>query len=109
MPTPQPALRALLLDQLLLPPATTDATLLARTIGWFKTPGLRDLGQGAPYFHTGQMDELEDVIAHYAKFSARARLGLVRNPAPELFGIALIDDDKAALAAFLRSLNEDYE
>lgn len=109
VPTPQPALRALLLAQLALPPATTDDDLLPRTIAWFKAPGLRDLGQGAPYFHTGAADALEDVLAHYERFSTRARAGLVRNPAPELLGVALVDEDRAALAAFLRALNEDYE
>jgi hypothetical protein len=33
----------------------------------------------------------------------------VRNAAPELEGIALVPHDLDALAAFLRSLNEDYE
>jgi hypothetical protein len=33
----------------------------------------------------------------------------MRNPAPELNGMALGGADMAALAAFLRSLNEDYE
>jgi hypothetical protein len=33
----------------------------------------------------------------------------MRNPAPELKGMALTGPDIAALAAFLRSLNEDYE
>jgi hypothetical protein len=33
----------------------------------------------------------------------------LRNGAPELRGIALTAGDRAALAAFLRSLDEDYE
>jgi len=109
IPRPQVAMRALLLEQLALPPATTDDALLPRTIAWFKTPGLRDLGQSAPYFHTGAADALEDVIAHYGRLSTRARAGVVRNAAPELLGVALVPGDTAALAAFLRALNEDYE
>ena len=38
-----------------------------------------------------------------------ARAGRMRNPAPELAGIALTRSNVAALAAFLRALNEDYE
>ena len=41
--------------------------------------------------------------------AALARAGRMRNPAPELRGIALTSSDVTALAAFLRSLNEDYE
>lgn len=109
VPTPQAALRAGILEQLDLPDSTTDDDLLPRTIAWFKTPGLRDLGQSAPYFHTGRKDAIEDVIRHYAQFSDLARGGSVRNAAPEISGIFLSDADLAPLAAFLRSLNEDYE
>lgn len=41
--------------------------------------------------------------------SDQARAGTLRNGAPELHGIALKAGDAAALAAFLRSLNEDYQ
>mgnify|MGYP006388308041 CR=1 FL=1 len=49
------------------------------------------------------------MLRHYRRFSGLARAGLVRNGAPELLGIALGDEDVAALSAFLRSLDEDYE
>lgn len=86
----------------------TAAALLPRTIGAFKTPGLRDLSHSDPYFHHGQVDTLEEVIAFYARLSALAREGKVRNPDPALLGIALTGADLAPLAGFLRSLNEDY-
>jgi cytochrome c peroxidase len=82
---------------------------LQRAIARFKTPGLRDLGHSNPYLHTGQADTLEQVLGLYARFSALARAGAMRNPAPELAGIALTPADVSALAAFLRSLDEDYE
>ncbi len=85
------------------------ASLLPRTIGAFKTPGLRDLGDSAPYLHHGQADTLEDVLDFYRRFSALAREGKVRNAAPELQGIALVPADVVPLAAFLRALDEDYE
>jgi cytochrome c peroxidase len=75
----------------------------------FKTPGLRDLGQSAPYLHTGQEDTLEAVVDFYIRASALARAEALRNAAPELSGVALTGDDVTPLAAFLRALNEDYD
>jgi cytochrome c peroxidase len=83
--------------------------LLDLAIARFKTPALRDLGHSAPYLHTGRADTLEQILGLYAQFSSLARGGRMRNPAPELSGMALGGADVAALAAFLRSLNEDYE
>jgi hypothetical protein len=54
------------------------------------------------------MNTLENVISFYQKFSGFARSGAVRNSAPELRGIFLDNTSVAPLAAFLRSLNEDY-
>jgi len=83
--------------------------LLERSIAAFKTPGLRDLGHAAPYMHNGQLDTLEAVIGFYIDVSAQAREGRLRNPAPALQGIRLSAEDVQPIAAFLRSLNEDYE
>ncbi len=85
-----------------------DARLDA-AIARFKTPGLRDLGHSGPYMHNGAFDSLEDAVGFYVGASASQRAGELRNGAPELVGIELGPDDVAALAAFLRSLNEDYE
>lgn len=82
--------------------------LLARTIGQFKTPGLRDLGHSAPYSHTGQADTLEDVIRGYIKNAELRREGELRNGDRRLKGIALTEHDIAPLVKFLKSLNEDY-
>jgi hypothetical protein len=82
--------------------------LLDAALGLFKTPGLRDLGHSEPYLHTGRKDSLEDVIAFYRDVSNSQRAGLLRNGARELAGIALLPDDVAPLAAFLRALDEDY-
>lgn len=86
-----------------------DAMLLPRTIGLFKTPSLRGLAFSGPYLHNGRKDSLEEVIAFYIRMARLTREGKVRNAAPELSGILLKEDDIAPLAAFLRSLNEDYE
>lgn len=82
--------------------------LLDAALGLFKTAGLRDLSHSDPYLHTGGKNTLEDVVAFYRDMSNSARAGLLRNGAHELGGIALKPDDVAPLAAFLRSLDEDY-
>jgi hypothetical protein len=63
--------------------------LLPKTIALFKTPGLRDLGHSAPYFHTGRQETIEDVVGFYKRIAELARIGEVRNGAPELAGITL--------------------
>lgn len=104
---PQPQAR--LLRALTGGTPATFAALLPKTIARFKTPGLRDLADSAPYLHTGGKDTIEDVLEFYRVFAAKARAGEVRNAAPELRGMALVPHDIAPLAAFLRALNEDYE
>jgi hypothetical protein len=105
LPKPQRGLRDLLAEE----GAGSKRALLDRSIARFKTLGLRELGQSAPYLHTGRMDSVEDVIRFYIDSSTGARAGTLRNPAPELSNIDLTEADVAPLAAFLRSLNEDYE
>ena len=87
----------------------TPAEVIEKTIARFKTSGLRDLGHSAPYLHNGAKDTLEDVVKFYAASSALAREGALRNAAPELRSVFLTPGDAEPLAAFLRSLNEDYE
>jgi hypothetical protein len=89
-------------------PAPTPTEGLPRTIALFKTASVRDLSHSGPYLHTGRMDSLEEVIQFYVNFSRKARQGGVRNAAPELKEIRLNQSAIAPLAAFLRSLNEDY-
>jgi cytochrome c peroxidase len=103
VPRPQARLRTLLGCQ-----ETPTEGDLAKTIALFKTPTLRDLGQSAPYFHTGAKDSLEAVLQHYIDFSALARAGKVRNGDRELARIQLDPAAVEPLRAFLRSLNEDY-
>ena len=67
--------------------------------GKFKTPTLREVVRTAPYMHDGSLATLEDVVNFYAN-------GGRKNPYldSELHPLKLTDDDKDALAAFLRSL-----
>jgi len=82
--------------------------VLPQMIARFKTPTLRDLGQSAPYLHTGRMDAIENVLTFYQQFSELSRQGKVRNADPELLKIQIENPDIAPLAAFIRALNEDY-
>lgn len=74
----------------------------------FKTASVRDLGHSNPYFHSDAFDTIEDALHFYVDVSALARAGKLRNGSPEIAGIHLAPKDIAPLAAFLRSLNEDY-
>lgn len=106
-PNPQPTLRALLCEP--GGQSCDAASLLPQTIARFKTPGLRDLGHSAPYLHDGSQDRIEDVIAFYLRSAQLARAGKLRNGAEELQSIDMGSEDMAALTAFLKALNEDYE
>lgn len=109
-PRPQQRIfRMLCEEQIKSPRLCIPSRMLKESIALFKTPGLRDLSHGAPYFHNGQADTFEDVIASYIKNSALARQGRLRNGDPRLKNIALTGNDIKPLAAFLRALNEDYE
>ncbi len=88
---------------------TSPDALVDAAVGLFKTPGLRTLGQSAPYLHTGDKDRIEDVVRFYVKMSGLARSGQLRNGAPELRDMLIGEADVAPLSAFLRALNEDYE
>jgi cytochrome c peroxidase len=107
LPGAQAAVRAEVTARLSLAPDTPDDVLLPLTIGWMKTPPLRDLGHSGPYFHGGHVDTLEEVVQHYRAVGLSASTGLVRNAAPELAGIRLDVPDLADVAAFLRALDED--
>jgi cytochrome c peroxidase len=41
-------------------------------LGAFRTPGLRNVAQRAPYMHAGQLASLEDVVSHYVSAPAAA-------------------------------------
>lgn len=83
--------------------------VLTRALARFKTTGLRDLGQTGPYLHTGRFKTLDEVLRFYQRVTELAREGKLRNAPEEFAGVRLDAADVAALAAFLRALNEDYE
>jgi len=104
LPKPQQALTQILCGN---KPCESEA-VLPLTVALFKTASVRDLGQSNPYFHSGVADTIEDALHCYITTSKLAREGKLRNGSPEIAGIHLTASDIAPLAAFLRSLNEDY-
>lgn len=108
MPTPQSKIRTILCDED-QPCSASQSDLLNRAVARFKTPGLRDLGHSAPFMHNGQFDTLDDVLTFYRDMATLARAEQLRNGAAQLQGIALNPNDLRPLAAFLQSLNEDYQ
>lgn len=71
-------------------------------IGRFVTPSLWDVGQTAPYMHSGVFATLDDVVAFYD-----AGGGTAENRSPLLRPLGLSDAEKADLVAFLESLTGD--
>jgi cytochrome c peroxidase len=109
-PKPQAAMAEILCATAI--PAATPCVpnaVLPFTIASFKTPSIRDLGHSEPYFHSGAAETIEEVLLFYVKVSALARDGTLRNGSRELLDMRLNAGDVRPLAAFLRSLNEDYQ
>ncbi len=104
LPKPQKALAEIFCGNRPCDPAST----LPLTLAFFKTASVRDLGQSNPYFHSGAASTIEDALHFYVTASGLARAGKLRNGSPELADIHLTRSDVPPLAAFLRSLNEDY-
>jgi cytochrome c peroxidase len=65
----------------------------------FKTPGLRNVAQTAPYMHAGQFETLAQVLGHYDQ-APPAPLGQT-----EVSPLNLTGTELAQLEAFLRSLS----
>ncbi len=72
----------------------------------FATPSLRNLGLTAPYMHDGRFGTLEEVVEHYNSEihpSETLDPNLAKHPAG---GLGLSAEDKAALVAFLKTLDD---
>jgi cytochrome c peroxidase len=104
LPKPQQALIEILCGDKSCEPQS----ILPLTVGLFKTASVRDLGQSNPYFHSGAFDTVEDALQFYLTTSELAHAGKLHNGSPEIAGISIAATDIPPLAAFLRSLNEDY-
>jgi cytochrome c peroxidase len=71
----------------------------AEDIGAFKTPTLREISRTAPYMHDGRFKTLAEVVEFYNG-------GGIKNPFLDntIIPLELIEQEKADLVAFLRSL-----
>ena len=91
-----------------------EATRIPRHLYQFRTPPLRNVTLTAPYFHSGAVASLEDAIAlHLAppdpspyetEAEAARRASFSRTLRR---GVALDEDERASLLAFLQSLEDD--
>jgi cytochrome c peroxidase len=71
--------------------------------GLFRTPQLLNVEATGPYFHTGQVKTLEEVVEHYNRGGGSSgSFAGVRDP--KLRPLLLSDVEKADLVAFLKSL-----
>lgn len=68
----------------------------------FKTPGLRNIDQRAPYMHDGSLATLADVVEHYDD-------GGMRRPSlsDDMKPLSLTAQEKKDLVAFMESLTSD--
>ena len=90
-----------------------EATRIPRNLYQFRTPPLRNVTLTAPYFHSGAVTSLADAIAlHLAPPAAspnESEADALRRASfsPMLRrGIALSEDERASLLAFLHSLED---
>ncbi|SDL58342.1 cytochrome c peroxidase [Pedobacter sp. ok626] len=82
------------------------ATLIETDKYKFKVPSLRNLQYTAPYMHDGRFLSLAGVLEYYhSEVQATPNLDPVLNQNGKL-GIALKEDQKAKLTAFLNTLND---
>jgi cytochrome c peroxidase len=70
----------------------------------FKTPGLRNIDQRAPYMHDGSLATLAEVVDHYDQ-------GGIRRPSlsEEMQPLGLTSQEKQDLIAFMKTLTSDDE
>lgn len=83
-----------------------EITLNPNDRGKFKVPSLRNVAVSAPYMHNGKLSKLEDVLDFYASgvHDSPTLDPLLKNN--DQFGIALIEDEKKKLIAFLKTLTD---
>lgn len=89
-----------------------DVTGLPDDRGKFKTPTLRNIELTAPYMHDGRFATLEEVLDHYNEHVdiTRTDIDLLMqdtNNNPSKSFLALTDDEKKAIIAFLKTLTDE--
>ena len=82
-----------------------EKTGLAKDMGTFKMPTLRNVALTAPYMHDGRFQTLEQVVDHYNKGAKKHPNIGVQIPNGG-YGF-LTEADKAAIVAFLKTLTDE--
>ena len=88
--------------------SATDAQLLDRSVGVFRTKTVRDIDDSGPWLHSGHFNTLDNVVLFYHHAGEFARDGTLRNADPQMQNIALDHPELPDLILFLQSLDEDY-
>jgi cytochrome c peroxidase len=91
-----------------------ELTGLAKDMGRFKAPTLRNITLTAPYMHDGSIATLSSVLDHYAAGGRTIDEGPnagegAKNPLkdPLIRGFTLTDDERVSVLAFLATLTDD--
>ncbi|MGQ0594391.1 MAG: cytochrome-c peroxidase [Gammaproteobacteria bacterium] len=84
-------------DQLLIDRVAVD--------GSFKTPGLRNVAETAPYFHNGGFASLREVVQFYNRGGNFCRFNR-DDLDPDIQGLELTEEEEQNLVAFLISLTD---
>jgi cytochrome c peroxidase len=74
-----------------------------KNYGEFRVPGLRNVGNTAPYMHNGSLATLRDVVQHYSELNEER---LHQDGERVLKPLKLTESEVADLVAFLESLSE---
>lgn len=77
--------------------------------GLFKSPSLRNVGARPPYMHDGRFATLEQVVEHYnsgVQMSPNLHPALIDSATNQPKRLNLSEVDKAALVAFLKTLDD---
>jgi cytochrome c peroxidase len=83
-----------------------EKTLLAKDMGTFKMPSLRNIELTAPYMHDGRFTTLEQVLNHYQTGAKNHPNRGVQIPNGG-YGVATLSEtDKANIIAFLKTLTD---
>lgn len=88
-------------DESLLDEGRKEVTGMSLDMGTFKIPTLRNIFLTAPYMHDGRFQTVEEVIDHYSTGGHPAR-----NLDPVLRELSLNAEDRSALIAFIRTLED---
>jgi cytochrome c peroxidase len=91
-----------------------ELTGLASDMGRFRAPSLRNVEKTAPYMHDGSIETLEAVLDFYAAGGRNITTGPLAgdgrqnpNKSSLIAQIALTEQDKADLVAFLKTLTDE--